>query len=57
MTLENCISPTLDFRAICLTVLLAALPMVWKKFQKKKLSPIALIAVSAVAGVVVYGFL
>ena len=57
MTLENCISPTLDFRAICLTVLLAALPMVWKKFQKKKLSPITLIAISAVAGVIVYGFL
>ena len=57
MTLESCISPAINLRAIGLTVLLAALPPVWKKFRKKKLSPIALIAISAVAGAVVYGIL
>ena len=57
MTFENGISTAPDLRAIFLTVLLAAVPMVWKKLRKKKLSPIALIAISAVAGAVVYGIL
>ena len=45
-----------DLRALILTAILAALPIVWKRLKKKKLSPIVLIAVSAVAGIVVYGF-
>ena len=44
-----------DLRAIVLTALLAAISPLWKKFRKKKLSPIALIAISAVLGMVVYG--
>lgn len=57
MTLENCIPSGFDPRAVLLTVLLAALPPVWKRVRKKKLSPIARIVVAAVAGMVVYGFL
>ena len=54
MTAKN-FTGVFDLRTLILTVLLAALPPVWKKFRKKKLSPIALIAVSAVLGMVVYG--
>ena len=56
MTAKNFTSG-FDFRTLILTALLAALPPVWKKIQKKKLSPIALIAASAVLGMVVYGFM
>ena len=54
MTVKN-VTPNFDFRAIILTVLLAAISPLWKKFRKKKLSPITLIAISAVLGMVVYG--
>ena len=54
MTVKN-FAGGFDFRTLILTALLAAAPMVWKRLRKKKLSPIALIAISAVAGVVVYG--
>ena len=57
MTFENCVSSTPDLRTIFLAALLAVLPSLWKKYRKKKLSPIALIAISAVAGVATYGFL
>ena len=56
MTAKNFV-PGFDLRAIVLTALLAAISPLWKKFRKKKLSPIALIAISAVAGMVVYGIL
>ena len=56
MTLKNCLPGSgLDVRAVILTAVLAALPPVWKKLRKKSLSPIALIAVSAIVGMVVYG--
>ena len=56
MTARNVVFPAgFDFRALILTVLLAVVPIVWKRLRKKKLSPIVLIAVSAVAGMVVYG--
>ena len=54
MTVKN-FAGGFDFRTLIRTALLAAAPMVWKHLRKKKLSPIALIAISAVAGVVVYG--
>ena len=54
MTAKNFTSG-FDFRALILIALLAAVSPLWKKFRKKKLSPIALIAISAVAGMVVYG--
>ena len=44
-----------DLRALILTAVLAALPIVWKRLRKKKLSPIVLIVISAVAGMLVYG--
>ena len=55
MTTKNFV-PGFDFRALILTALLAVLPVVWKRVCKKKLSPIALIAISAGAGIVAYGF-
>lgn len=55
MTTKNFV-PGFDFRALILTALLAVLPVVWKQVCKKKLSPIALIAISAGAGIVAYGF-
>ena len=54
MTAKNFV-PGFDLRAIVLTALLAAISPLWKKLRKKKLSPIALIAISAVLGMVVYG--
>ena len=54
MTAKNFV-PGFDLRAIVLTALLAAISPLWKKFRKKKLSPIALIAISAVLGMMVYG--
>ena len=54
MTAKNFV-PSFDLWAIVLTALLAAISPLWKKFRKKKLSPIALIAISAVLGMVVYG--
>ena len=54
MTAKNFV-PGFDLRAIVLTALLAAISPLWKKFRKKKLSPITLIAISAVLGMVVYG--
>ena len=56
MTTKNFV-PGFDIRALILTALLAAISPLWKKFRKKKLSPIAFIAISAVLGMVVYGFL
>ena len=54
MTAKN-FTGVFDLRTLILTVLLAALPPMWKKLRKKKLSPITLSAVSAVLGMVVYG--
>ena len=56
MTVKN-FTGGFDFRTLIMTVLLAAISPLWKKFRKEKLSPIALIAISAAAGMVVYGFL
>ena len=57
MTAKNFVfADAFDFRALILTALLASISPLWKKFRKKKLSPIALIAISAAAGMVVYGF-
>jgi len=59
MVLENCFGTITEIRAniqaIIITALLAASMVGYKHFEKKKLSPILLIVISAVAGVVVYG--
>ena len=59
MLFTNCVGTmsalTVQPRAIALTALLAAVMFGYKHFRKKKLSPIVLIVISAVAGMVVYG--
>ena len=46
---------TLDVKALLITGLLAACLLGWKPFFKKKLSPIGLICLSALMGMLVYG--
>ena len=46
---------TLNIRAIVITVVLIASILGYKHFKKKKLSPIMLIIISAVTGMVIYG--
>ena len=57
MVLGNCFGAisaiAVDAKAIIITVLLAAAMVGYKHFTKKKLSPILLIVISAVAGVVI----
>jgi len=44
-----------DFRAVIIAALLAAAILAYRKFKNKKLSPIMLIVISAIAGMIVYG--
>ena len=59
MVLGNCLGAfsaiRVNMQAIIITVLLFAAIFGYKHFAKKKLSPIILIIVSAIAGVIVYG--
>ena len=59
MVLKNCFGTisavTLNIRAIVITVVLIASILGYKHFKKKKLSPIMLIIISAVTGMVIYG--
>ena len=59
MVLSNCFGVIsaikVNVQAIILTAVLVASRFGYKRFAKKKLSPIVLIIVSAIAGVVVYG--
>lgn len=59
MVLGNCFGAlaevSINLQAIIITALLAASMYGYKHFAKKKLSPILLIVISAVAGIVVYG--
>jgi len=55
MMLKNCIAQP-DLWPVIITMILAALYFGSPKVLKKKMSPIVLIVVSAVLGVVVYGF-
>ena len=59
MVLGNCLGAfsaiKVNVQAIMITALLLAAIFGYKHFAKKKLSPIILIIVSAIAGVVVYG--
>lgn len=48
-------APSLDIKAVIILMLLAALIMLYKKILKKELSPIILIVISAVLGIVIYG--
>lgn len=59
MVLKNCFGTisavTFNIRAIVITVVLIASILGYKHFKKKKLSPIMLIIISAVTGMVIYG--
>ena len=59
MLLQNCfgsvLSPLPDLRAIVTAVLLFGAKLAYPRITKKKLSPILLIMISAILGVVVYG--
>lgn len=56
MVIRNCFyARGSDLRAAVITVALILILLLYQRLSKKKLSPIALICVSAVLGVVVYG--
>ena len=59
MVFTNCFgtisSASIHPQALITTVILAAAMLGYKHLKKKKLSPIALIIISAVAGILVYG--
>ena len=56
MILRNCfLRPTVDWTALIMTVVLAAVYFGSWKISKKGISPIGLIGISAVAGIAVYG--
>lgn len=56
MVFSNCLPETVpDGKAIALTAVLAGILFGSKHFLKKKLSPITLICIAAVLGIVVYG--
>ena len=54
MVLKNCVF-RFDVPALVLTILLAAVKYLYPRIWKKKLSPIALILLSAVLGIMLYG--
>jgi hypothetical protein len=45
----------MDFRALLLTIVLSAALVISRRMTKKGIQPIALIAISAVLGIVLYG--
>ena len=59
MVIANCFgsvsAPVIRPRALLVTAILATAMFGYRYFRKKKLSPIVLIVISAVAGMVVYG--
>lgn len=57
MIYENCISDaSLDMKAIGITIFLGIIAVLHKVIKKKNISPIILIAISAVTGIAVYSF-
>ena len=57
MTLRNALPAAApDMPALCITALLCCSMYLWPKLTKKKLSPLALICVSAALGILVYSF-
>ncbi len=46
-----------DWKALLIFCLIASISILYKKFSKKSVSPIILIVISAVLGIVLYGFL
>ena len=46
-----------DWRALVIFLLISAFAITWKKFRKKSVSPILLIGISAILGMLLYGVL
>ena len=59
MILHNCVmfetKVSVSVRAILLTIIIVGVKVAYKHFKKKKISPILLIAISAISGIIVYG--
>ena len=59
MVVSNCFGSlsalSANYQAIIITAILVASMFGYKHFKKKKLSPVLLIVLSAVAGIVIYG--
>ena len=56
MVLQNCgVESSFDQRALILSAAVAAVMILYRKVKSKRISPIPLILISAVLGVVVYG--
>ena len=59
MVINNCLITTsvlsINFKSIIITVLLVVFAIVYKQYAKKKLSPIKLIVISSIVGIIVYG--
>ena len=59
MVINNCFIITsvisIHWQSIIITCLLVAVTVLYKQYTKKKLSPILLIVISAIAGIIVYG--
>jgi len=56
MVVRNCFAATgADLRAAIITVVLALMLLFYQRLAKKKMSSIALICISAVLGIIVYG--
>ena len=58
MTLHHCVSMTantfVDISALCVAVVLITAAFLYKRLRRKKLSPIALIVLSAILGILLY---
>ena len=54
MSIRACTVPFVDYRAMVITVLLGALLIFYPMITKKKLSPISLILISALLGILIY---
>ena len=50
------VSLTLDWRTFILLAVIAAVPVLWKRFRKKEFSSILLVVLSGVIGILLYGF-
>ena len=55
MTMQNCTGSNFQFSSVFLTLVLGFIMFGAKSLLKKKISPITLIIISAVLGVIVYG--
>ncbi len=60
MVLHNCVNIgeniSISVRALVLTIILLTIKYIYKCFQKKKMSPMMLIMISAAVGVIIYSF-